>query len=199
MRGHKIRHALEAIVAGSLFTLQNMPAVGPWISLMFIPLGHYLILYLVLYPEYLEHNLLILFSPRTVSGQMVTVIGLIIFLMACIQFLRKRGRLVRKGLYSVVRHPQYLGIVIMTLGLSIICVQLWSHHNVMYMWLVEVLGYILLASFEEHHLLKDHKVEYQEYRRKIPFFFPVRSPSKIPQPLFTMILALIIAFPCMLL
>ena len=130
---------------------------------------------------------------------MVAVAGFIVFLMACVQFLRKRGRLVATGLYSVVRHPQYLGIIVMTLGLSIIDVQLWSYDGVLYTWLVEVLGYVLLASFEERHLLKEYEAEYQEYRRKVPFIFPTPSPTKIPEPLFSMILALIIAFICMFL
>jgi len=198
-KGRRIRHAVEAIVASFLLALQNMPAVGPWISLMFVPLGYYLTLYFVWHPEYLEHNLRLLFSPQALFGQMVAATGFVIFLMACVQFLRKRGRLVATGLYSVVRHPQYLGIIVMTLGLSIIDVQLWSYDGVLYTWLVEVLGYVLLASFEEHHLLKEHKVEYQECRRKIPFLFPVPSPAKIPQPLFSMIIALIIALLCMLL
>jgi len=199
LKDHKIRHAVELIIAAFLFALQNLPAVGPWISLMFIPLGYYLILYFVWHPEYLEHNLRLLFSPQALFGQMVTAAGFIIFLMACVQFLRKRGRLVTTGLYVVVRHPQYLGIIMMTLGLSIIDRQLWSYDGVLYTWLVEVLGYVLLASFEEHRLLKEHKAEYQAYRRKIPFLFPVPSPSIIPQPLFSMVIALIIAFICMFL
>jgi len=147
LKGRRIRHVIEALIAASLFALQSMPAIGPWISLMFIPLGYYLILYFVWHPEYLAHNLLILLSPRALFGQIVAVAGFIIFLMAGVQFLRKRGRLVTTGLYSMVRHPQYFGIVVMTLGLSIICVQLLPDNRALYAWLVEVLGYVLLAYF----------------------------------------------------
>jgi len=199
LTGSRIRHAVEALIAVFLFALQSMPAVGPWISLMFVPLGYYLILYFVWHPEYLGHNLRLLFSSRALFGQLVTVAGFIIFLVACVQFLRRRGRLVVTGLYAVVRHPQYLGIIVMTLGLSMIDVQLWSYDGVLYTWLVEVLGYALLASYEEHHLLEESKAEYQEYRWKVPFIFPTPPPAKIPEPLFSMILALIIAFICMFL
>ena len=195
----RIRHTVEVIVAAFLFVLQNMPAVGPWISLMFIPLGYYLFLYFLRYPEYLGHNLLILLSPKAFLGQIVTLAGFMIFLVACVQFLGKREEIIRTGLYSVVRHPQYLGLVVMTLGLSIICIQLRSRPGVLYTWLVEVFGYVLLAWFEERHLIKEHKLKYQEYRRKTPFLFPIPSPIKIPQPIFSIIITILIVILCLLL
>ena len=70
-------------------------------------------------------------------------------------------------------------------------------YDVLYIWLAEVLGYILLACFEEYHLSKVHKDRYQEYRLEVPFLFPVPSPSAIPQPLFSMLVALLVAFLCL--
>lgn len=176
-----------------------MPAVGPFISLIFLPLGFYLVAYLLMYPEYLGHNLLLLFSTRALFGQIIAVAGLTIFIMACIQFLRKRGKLNKTGLYSTVRHPQYLGIMVMTLGMSVICIQLGNWHKALHTWLIQVLGYLLLARYEEHHLLKEYDEEYRQYRQRVPFIFPVPRLTKIPEPLFSMILALITAFLCTLL
>jgi len=62
---------------------------------------------------------LLLFSPRLVLGRVVTIIGFMVFLAACFQFLKGRGRLITRGLYSVVRRPQYFGIIVMTLGISV--------------------------------------------------------------------------------
>ncbi|MEM2905110.1 MAG: methyltransferase [Candidatus Bathyarchaeia archaeon] len=192
---------VEGVVVVFLCVLQGMPAVGPWISLMFVPLGYYLLLYLLWYPEYLEHNLRLILSPRTLLGQAVAFMGLMLFLAACIQLVRQRGKLVTTGLYSVVRHPQYLGITVMTLGTSIISVQLRAngYTAALFIWLVEVLGYVLLACFEERSLLREHEEVYQRYRVRAPLIFPVASPARIPEPLFSMVLATIIAFVCMFL
>ncbi|MEM2111242.1 MAG: hypothetical protein QXX08_05115 [Candidatus Bathyarchaeia archaeon] len=198
------RHMVETIIAVFFLLLQTMPAVGPWISLMFVPLGYYLLLYFMWHPEYLGHNISILFSQQTLLGQIVTVAGLAIFLEACIQFLGKHGKIITTGLYAVVRHPQYFGILIVTFGLSISCVQLQHSSaggisldtfrlNTFFIWFVEVLGYILLAYYEEYSLSKEYGEEYQEYKQKVPLLFPVPSPARIPQPFFSLITALIIA------
>jgi len=56
-------------------------------------------------------------------GRIVAIAGLVIFLIALIQFISGRGRLVTSGLYSVVRHPQYFGITVIALGISMMCIQ----------------------------------------------------------------------------
>ncbi|MEM3722691.1 MAG: isoprenylcysteine carboxylmethyltransferase family protein [Candidatus Bathyarchaeia archaeon] len=127
-------------------------------------------------------------------GRVVALVGLIIFLTAFIQMLRmRRKRLLTSGLYSVVRHPQYFGIIVMTLGLTIMSIQ-WSgmEPKVLLMWLIEVLGYCLLASYEERCLLNKHGKEYRQYKQKVPFIFPI-SVSRMPEPILTLTVALIIA------
>ena len=54
-----------------------------------------------------------------ILGWTLFAVGFSIFLLAFIQFLTKRKlRFVTTGLYSKVRHPQYLGIIIATLGFT---------------------------------------------------------------------------------
>ena len=219
-KGRKIRrglrYAVEAVIAAFLFAFHlafQYTPLGHWG--MLVPLVPYIIS-LLTYPT--SHNLdtlrWLLFSKKLIFGQIVAVAGFIIFLMACIRFLRSRGKLVTTAVYSVVRHPQYLGITLMTLGISIMCMQyarsghivvfrmqigdmpqIWEI-EIWHIWLISTLGYVLLACYEERHLLKEYKEEYEKYRQKVPLIFPIPCPTKIPESLFSMGLALIIIFLC---
>ena len=196
-RNRKIRHVMETLVSAFLFAFQYIPVAGPWFGFMIFPLLIYISGLMWAYPEFLEaQKNLLLFSERLLFGRIVAVTGLIIFLVALVQLLRKNKKVITTGLYSVVRHPQYFGITVMTLGFSIMCIQFtWSTDpKVLYVWLIQVLGYILLAAYEEQYLLREHKIEYQQYRQKVPFIFPSPRITKIPEPIVSMVLALVIAF-----
>lgn len=127
------------------------------------------------------------------------------FLAASVQFLRRRGTLVTTGPYSVVRHPQYLAIIILTFGYSFMVIQVATPphieivQKVLFVWLIQVLGYIVLAFFEEHCLLHEYGNDYQQYKQKVPFIFPVWHPPRISEPIFSFILSLIFVFLCTLL
>jgi hypothetical protein len=66
--------------------------------------------------------------------------------------------------------------------------------RVLYVWLIQVLGYVLLAAYEERYLLSEHKTEYQQYKEKVPSIFPIPRLTKIPEPLASMAIAVIVAF-----
>jgi len=196
-RDRKFRHMMETLVSAFLFAFQYIPVAGPWFGFMIFPLIVYISGLLWAHPEFLEAQVnLLLFSERLLFGRIVAVTGFIIFLVAFVQFLRRNGKVITTGLYLVVRHPQYFGIVVMTLGISIMCIQFtWSADSeVLYVWLIQVLGYVLLAAYEEQYLLKEHKREYQQYKDEVPFIFPIPRLTKIPEPLVSMVLAVIIVF-----
>ena len=96
----------------------------------------------------------------------------------------------------MVRHPQYFGIVVVTLGITIRCIQsgFGGGSKVVPIWLIQVLGYVLLAGYEEQHLMNEHEEEYQRYKQKGPFIFPVPTVTKIPEPLLSLAVALVVAF-----
>ncbi|MEM3871201.1 MAG: DUF1295 domain-containing protein [Nitrososphaeria archaeon] len=191
----KLRRLIEVLTSAFLFLFQYVPVSGPWYGLMVFPLVFYVFGFFWSIPEFREPQFyLFLFEPRIMFGRVVALVGLIIFLTAFIQTLRmRRKRLLTSGLYSVVRHPQYFGIIVMTLGLTIMSIQ-WSgmEPKVLLMWLIEVLGYCLLASYEERCLLNKHGKEYRQYKQKVPFIFPI-SVSRMPEPILTLTVALIIA------
>jgi len=63
-----------------------------------------------------------------------------------------------------------------------------------FLWLVQVAGYIILAKYEEKHLEKEFAKQFRKYEATVPFMFPIKCPSKIPEIPFTLLIAVIIAF-----
>jgi hypothetical protein len=85
------------------------------------------------------------------------------------------------GLYSFIRHPQYLALGIAGLGLSI----LWPRFLTVVLWLVMALVYYFLANDEERRMLNAHEVTYRAYMEKTGMFLPklverLITPQKLP-------------------
>jgi len=106
-----------------------------------------------------------------VMGSVLFVGGMAIFFICAIQvyankFLKKGTAL--KGLYSFIRHPQYVGLAIAGVGLSI----LWPRFLVPMLWLVMVLIYYFLSKDEERRMLKQYPDTYGQYMKKTGMFLP---------------------------
>jgi protein-S-isoprenylcysteine O-methyltransferase Ste14 len=84
-----------------------------------------------------------------------------------------QGELVTDGVYSLSRHPQYTGFILMTLGLLIH----WATLPLLIMWPILLVQYVRLARREETEMEEQFGEDYREYREKTPMFLP--SPSKI--------------------
>jgi protein-S-isoprenylcysteine O-methyltransferase Ste14 len=118
-----------------------------------------------------------------IMGSVLFVSGIVVFLTCALQvytnkFFRKGA--VSKGLYSFIRHPQYLGLGITGIGLSI----LWPRFLVAVLWLVMILIYYFLSKDEERRMLKEHPTTYKEYMDRTGMFLPKKiedsvSPSTI--------------------
>ena len=193
----KVRLLLEAMLTALLFTMQSIVYGGWAISVMSIPLLPYLVILMTGHPNLDRDINLLFFAKEFMVGRMIALIGFTVLLLAGIQFLRDRARcvsLIQTGLYSVVRHPQYTGIIIVTIGLTVMVLSLSRNPRVIFLWLMQILGYVILARYEESHLEKRHGENFRQYKRDVPFMFPVKCPSKIPETLFTILLAVIISF-----
>lgn len=199
----KIRHVIEALISVFLFVFQRIPLsstsdVLHTISAMLTPLAVYLFSLRWASPDFLGQIDFILFSEKIMFGRIVAITGFIVFLAACATLLRvrRKEKIVTTRLYSVVRHPQYFGIIVVTLGITIMSLQsgFGGAENVVLIWLIQVLGYVMLAAYEERHLMNEHKEEYQQYKQKVSFIFPVPAATEIPEPLLSLALALVIAF-----
>jgi protein-S-isoprenylcysteine O-methyltransferase Ste14 len=80
-----------------------------------------------------------------------------------------KGELVTDGAYRYVRHPQYLGLIILTVGLLI----QWPTIVTLAMWPVLIIMYYRLAKREEKEASKVFGEKYEEYKRRTPMFLPV--------------------------
>lgn len=192
----KIRPLIETLISTFLFLLQRIPVVGPWMGPMFFPLATYMFSLFWCFPEFRDMQFWLIFlDPRFTLSRGVIMAGFIIFLVAFIQLLKGRGKLVTGGLYSAVRHPQYLGLIVMTYGTSVMCVE-WVGLRLEFLciWLVLATGYLLLAAYEEKRLLIDYSEEYQRYRLRTPFIFPIPRINKIPEFATTLAVAFVMAF-----
>ncbi len=86
----------------------------------------------------------------------------------------QKGELATRGLYAVVRHPQYTGIFLAIFGQLIH----WPTIPTLALFPLIVWAYYRLARREERAMLAKHGAEYAEYRRAVPMFFPKRGDWK---------------------
>lgn len=187
----RLRHIVESLSAGFLFLFQYIPVGGAWWGPMCYPIAFYIFHQMWASPDYGDFMFMLLLSEGLMFGRIVTIVGFTIFLVALLQFMEGKDELLRSGLYAVVRHPQYLGLIVTTLGMTLMCVEFGCQRYTM-VWLIEVFGYILLAGYEEQHLLREHEESYSQYRQKTPFILFIPRSSRIPEALSTMGVAIII-------
>jgi len=81
------------------------------------------------------------------------------------------NRLVTEGVYSYVRHPQYDGIFLVTIGFLI----QWPALTTVVMWPILIFAYYKLAMREERELERRFGWQFLEYKRKVPAFIPKLS------------------------
>lgn len=94
--------------------------------------------------------------------------GIILIILGWRYIYGARGTLVRAGIYRYVRHPQYLGILILTLGFLI----QWITIPTAIMWPTLAFLYYRLAKKEEEEMEKKFGERYREYKRRVPMFIP---------------------------
>jgi protein-S-isoprenylcysteine O-methyltransferase Ste14 len=100
--------------------------------------------------------------------QLMIVGGILLIVLGWMQIHRAKGRLVTDGLYKFVRHPQYLGILLLTSGLLV----QWVTIPTAVMWPILVYLFVRLARREEKEMEKKFGEAYLEYKRGVPMFFP---------------------------
>lgn len=91
-----------------------------------------------------------------------------------------KGTLVTDGIYSYVRHPQYLGIFLLTSGFLL----QWITIPTAIMFPILLLMYYKLAKSEESEMREQFGVEYDRYSTSVPMFLPkLHRVSPIAAPL----------------
>ena len=199
----KIRHLFEALLTVLLFGMQTIFDMGVWMGIMSMPVLPYVWLALTdsNYANAVWFNVeFMLFSKEIWVGRIIAFIGVAMLLTASAQFLwsrYKRVELIQSGLYSRIRHPQFMGIIIVTIGLTVMVATNADYFprtqfQDMGVWLLQILGYVAIAKYEDWSLLKKFGERYRHYRQRVPFLFPIKNPKRIPEILFTILIAILI-------
>ncbi len=84
------------------------------------------------------------------------------------QIYRSKGKLVTKGIYHIIRHPQYLGLILIVIGFVI----QWPTLPTIIMAPVLIFMYLRLARIEERELEQEFGELYKNYLKKVPPFIP---------------------------
>ena len=82
-------------------------------------------------------------------------------------FLRA-GKIQITGLYSKVRHPMYMGIIIFLAGLSLVS---YSLYFLAYAFIIS-LCLIWMAKIEEKHMARRFWQNYENYKKQVPMLVP---------------------------
>jgi len=119
-----------------------------------------------------------IFTP---SGA-VSLIGAFVFAFGCILHawsVRVRGRnavswamsedhqVITEPPYSLVRHPSYLGYMLMIIGMTLS----WGNVGTLVPW-VAIPGYYFVSLYEESMLIERFGEEYREYMKRVNGFIP---------------------------
>jgi len=75
-------------------------------------------------------------------------------------------QLVTEGIYARMRHPQYSGLFLITLGLLV----QWPTFITLVLWPFLTFAYYRLATKEEREVSQEFPTEYAHYRESVPAF-----------------------------
>ncbi len=81
---------------------------------------------------------------------------------------RKKPGVIKKGVFSLMRHPIYLGEILLYLGLLMLSISLAAA----VVWIVAIAFLRYISRYEERLLLERFGVEYEQYMREVPMWIP---------------------------
>ena len=139
-----------------LHWLGNYPATE-WLTTFFLP-------HMILPPTLFLKSIRIL-------GSVLFVVGALTFTICALQvYLGKifRWGIANKGLYTIIRHPQYLALGVWGIGMSI----LWSRFLVLASLSLMFILYYFLAKDEERRMLNQFGEGYRRYMERTGMFVP---------------------------
>lgn len=101
-------------------------------------------------------------------SNIIILIGILLIIFGWRKIYRAEGKLVTAGIYGHVRHPQYLGFILFTLGMNI----LWISISAFLLWPILAILYYRLAKREDKELEERFGEEYRKYERAVPMLIP---------------------------
>ena len=81
---------------------------------------------------------------------------------------REKPVVIRKGVFSIVRHPIYLGAILFYVSLLIFSFSIIAT----FIWLMIVIFYVYLCKHEERLLIDKYGKDYEAYMSEVPMLIP---------------------------
>ncbi|RMD94192.1 MAG: isoprenylcysteine carboxylmethyltransferase family protein [Calditrichaeota bacterium] len=106
-----------------------------------------------------------------ITGSALFIVGSTTFMVCALQvYLGKifKWGIASRGIYRLVRHPQYTSLGIWGAGMAI----LWPRFIVLVTLSIMFILYYFLAKDEERRMIRQYGDSYREYMRKTGMFFP---------------------------
>jgi protein-S-isoprenylcysteine O-methyltransferase Ste14 len=100
-------------------------------------------------------------------GTLISIFGVILIALGWAK-IHKADGLVTDGIYKFMRHPQYTGIFLFTLGWLIH----WPSIVTLFLWPVLTASYVWLSIQEEKEMIETYGDEYINYAKKTKRFIP---------------------------
>jgi len=164
-------------VFNPIFKWLDQYAATRWLTSFFLP-------HMILPPT------LFLKSVR-ILGSAFFIIGALSFIICALQvYLGKifKWGIASKGLYSYIRHPQYLSLGLWGIGMSI----LWPRFIVLASLSLMFILYYFLAKDEEQRMLRHYGKSYEQYINRTGMFSPKFLESHLNLRIKPLIMPLII-------
>jgi hypothetical protein len=101
-------------------------------------------------------------------SNIIMLTGILLIIFGWRRIFKAKRELVTTGIYAYIRHPQYLGILLLTFGMSV----QWLTIPTLFMWPFLVFLYYRLAKKEAAEMEEMFGEEYRKYEQKVPMFIP---------------------------
>ncbi len=129
--------------------------------------------YALFQPQFLGY----LWAYGQLIGSPIAIAGLVLLYLGWKEvFLERTDRLITRGIYRTIRHPQYLALILVTLGELIV----WPTIPTAILWPILLVLYYRQAKREDGILLERYGKEFEAYAQKTPMFIPRRGPRPAP-------------------
>jgi len=102
------------------------------------------------------------------ASKVIMGIGILLVIFGWKQIYEGKGKIVTTGIYRYIRHPQYLGFLLITLGMNV----QWLTIIMLALWPVLVIVYYKLAKTEEKDAEENFGEEYLKYKLAVPGWIP---------------------------
>ena len=108
-----------------------------------------------------------LLATSFIAG-IVSIFGMLLIMFGWKEIYRSKNDLVTDGVYGFIRHPQYLGILLITTSWLFA----WPTLITAVMWPILLFAYYRLAKKEEKEMEKKFGEKYIEYKKRVPMLLP---------------------------